>query len=33
VLVGTLRIGERYEGGYLVSLYELEDAKYLGPRK
>ena len=32
VVVGTLHVGERYENGYLVSLYELEGKKLLGPR-
>jgi hypothetical protein len=33
VLVGVLRVGEKYENGYLVSLYELEGEKFLGPKK
>jgi hypothetical protein len=31
--LGVLHIGERYEGGYLVSLYDFDAEKSLGPRK
>ena len=33
VFMGVLHVGERYENGYLVSLYELDAEKFLGPRK
>jgi hypothetical protein len=33
VLVGTLRISETYENGYIVSLYQMDGEKLLGPKK
>lgn len=33
VVLGTIRIGEKYDGGYAVSLYELEGTKFLGEKK
>ena len=33
VLVGVFRIAEKYENGYIVSLFQLEGEKFLGPRK
>jgi len=33
VLVGTLRIAETYENGYIVSLYQMDGEKLLGPKK
>jgi hypothetical protein len=33
VVIGTLRIEEKYDGGYVVSLYELEGTKFLGEKK
>ena len=32
-LVGVLRIEEKYEGGYITSLFQLDGEKFLGPRK
>jgi hypothetical protein len=33
VVIGTLQIAEKYDGGYVVSLYELEGTKFLGEKK
>ncbi len=33
VFVGTLRIAETYENGYIVSLYQMDGEKLLGPKK
>lgn len=33
VVIGTMQITEKYEGGYVVSLYELEGTKFLGEKK
>jgi len=33
VLVGLLRISETYENGYIVSLYQMDGEKLLGPKK
>jgi hypothetical protein len=33
VLVGVLRIAEKYENGYIVSLFQMDGEKFLGPKK
>lgn len=33
VLVGTFKIAEKYENGYVVALYQMEGEKFLGPKK
>lgn len=33
VFVGILRIAETYENGYIVSLYQMDGEKLLGPKK
>jgi hypothetical protein len=33
VVIGTLQVAQKYEGGYVVSLYELEGTKFLGEKK
>jgi hypothetical protein len=33
VLVGILRIAEKYENGYIVSLFQMDGEKFLGPKK
>lgn len=33
VVIGTLHIEQKYDGGYVVSLYELEGTKFLGEKK
>ncbi len=33
VLVGTLHIEEKYDNGYVTSLYEISGEKFLGPKK
>lgn len=33
VVIGNMQVTEKYEGGYVVSLYELEGTKFLGEKK
>jgi hypothetical protein len=33
VLTGTFRIAEKYENGYLSSIFQMDGEKFLGPRK
>lgn len=33
VVIGNLQVAEKYDGGYAVSLYELEGTKFLGEKK
>lgn len=33
VLTGTFRIAERYENGYLSSIFQMDGEKFLGPKK
>ena len=33
VLTGTFRIAEKYENGYLSSIFQMDGEKFLGPKK
>lgn len=33
VMTGVFRIAEKYEGGYLTSIFQLDGEKFLGPKK